>query len=55
MNVGPAAIASFFTGGYGLDLAIADRLDRLRILGNGVHPAQAEWAFRQLIARSVTK
>jgi hypothetical protein len=28
---------------------IANRVDRLRLLGNGVAPAQAELAFRELI------
>ena len=33
---------------------LAYRLDRLRMLGNGVVPDQAEWAFRQLIGRALT-
>jgi hypothetical protein len=32
---------------------MSNRLDRLRMLGNGVHPGQAEWAFRQLIERAL--
>lgn len=36
----------------GLDPYHAQRIDRLRLLGNGVVPDQAEWAFRQLLSRA---
>ena len=38
-----------FAGGGGAANGPTNRVDRLRLLGNGVVPAQAELAFRTLM------